>query len=80
MGKLIEQLWDCPYCDTKKIGGSKRECPNCSQPRREDTVFYMPDKLTYVDEEKAKSINRNPDWVCPFCNSLNSDSDTICPS
>ena len=80
MGRLIENLWDCPYCSTKGIGGSRRECPNCGKPRGETTRFYMPSEITYVSEEKASKINRNPDWLCEFCGSLNSDSDSTCKS
>lgn len=80
MGKLIEGLWDCPYCNTKAIRGSIRECPNCGKPRDEDTRFYMPGTIKYVAEEEAKKINRNPDWICQYCDCLNSASDTICKS
>ena len=80
MGRLIEALWDCSYCGTKGNRGSVRECPNCGRPRDEDVKFYMPGKITYVSEEKAKTINRNPDWICPYCNSLNSDSLSHCES
>ena len=80
MGRLIEGLWDCPYCSAKGIGGSKRECPNCGKPRGEETRFYMPNEITYVSEEEAEKINRNPNWLCDFCGSLNSDSDKTCKS
>lgn len=80
MGRLIEGLWDCKYCGTKRNRGSIRECPNCGRPRDEDTTFYMPDAINYVSEETAEAVNKNPDWVCPYCNSLNSDSETTCES
>lgn len=80
MGKIKEGLWDCKYCGTKRIGGSKRECPNCGKPRDIDTFFYQNNDAEYVDEEIARNLNRNPDWVCQFCNCLNSDSDTRCKS
>lgn len=80
MGRLIEGLWDCPYCHTKGIGGSKRECSNCGKPRGDYTKFYMPGSITYVPEEESSKINRNPDWLCEFCGSLNSDSDKTCKS
>jgi len=80
MGKLIEGLWDCKYCKTTGIGGSKRECPNCGKPRDENTKFYMPGEITYVPEEEASKINRNPDWICAYCNSLNSASYSTCQS
>lgn len=80
MGKLIEGLWDCPYCGTKKIKGGLRECPSCGRPRDENTKFYMPNEIQYVSEEEESSIIRKPDWICSYCNSLNSDSDDICIS
>ena len=80
MGKIVEGLWNCKYCKTTGIGGSKRECPHCGKPRDSDTKFYMPGTISYVDEEKAKEVSRNPDWVCRFCDCLNPDSSSICIS
>lgn len=80
MGRLIEGLWDCSYCSTKGNRGSIRDCPNCGRPRDENTKFYMPGTTIYVSEEKAKTINRNPDWICPYCDSLNSDFISNCES
>lgn len=80
MGRLIEGLWDCNYCGTKGNRGSIRECPNCGRPRDEKTKFYMPKEKTYVSDAKARTINRNPDWICIYCNSLNSDSYNTCRS
>lgn len=43
--------------------------------------FYIFEKAkNYVPEEKTKKINRNPDWLCGFCGSYNSDSKTQCNS
>ena len=78
MGRLIEGLWDCPYCGTKGIGGSKQSCTNCGRTRTKDTTFYMPGQKRYVSEERARKINRNPDWICEYCDNLNSDNDTSC--
>ena len=81
MGKIVLGYWDCRYCDTTGITGDKRECPHCGHPRDEDVTFYMnPKRITNVDEEKAKNINKNPDWICPYCNCLNSDNNKICKS
>ena len=33
--------WDCPVCQTKKIKGTVRDCPNCGAPRGKDVRFYM---------------------------------------
>lgn len=80
MGKLVEMLWDCPYCETKGIPGRYRDCPNCGNPRGDGIKFYMPGEIKYVDEKTAETINKNPDWKCSFCGSLNSDSDKECKS
>lgn len=78
MGRLIEGFWDCPYCDHKRIRGLEKICPNCNKPRGDLVKFYMDDPHNYIAEEKAKTISRNPDWVCSFCDSLNSNDVNIC--
>lgn len=80
MGRIIEGYWDCKYCDSKGISGSIRECPNCGHPRDDTVKFYLKDEKKYVSEEKAKTINKNPDWICPYCNCLNSDNNETCVS
>lgn len=80
MGKIIENFWDCQYCNSINILGRYRECPNCGRPRGDNTRFNMRDPKNYVDEETAKNISRNPDWYCEFCNSLNGDKDDTCKS
>ena len=78
MGKLVEGLWDCPFCENKRIKAGQKTCPNCGHPQDENTKFYMPDEIKYVSEEKAEKISRNPDWQCSFCGSLNSDNLNVC--
>lgn len=78
MGKLVEGLWDCPYCDTTSIKASQKTCPNCGHPQDENTVFRMPDTISYVSDEDAAKISQNPDWQCSFCGSLNKDIDNSC--
>ena len=78
MGKLVEGLWDCPYCDTTSIKASQKTCPNCGHPQDENTVFRMPDTISYVSDEDAVKISQNPDWQCSFCGSLNKDIDNSC--
>jgi len=81
MGKLIEGFWDCKYCDKIGIRGGISECPSCSKARDENTIFYLnKKKMSYVPEKKARTINRNPDWLCNYCNRLNSDSNSSCIS
>lgn len=80
MKRIIEGRWDCSYCDTKGILGGKRQCPNCGRVRDKDFDLYLPKdrKASYVPEDVAKNINRNPDWMCSFCGSYCSDDDTAC--
>lgn len=83
LGRIIEGLWDCKYCDTKEIKGRIRECPNCGKPRDEDTRFYLPankQQFNYLNEEEATQVTREPDWLCEFCDSLNSAKNTHCES
>ncbi len=92
MGKLVMGYWDCPSCGSKGLRGDQASCPNCGRARGE-VKFYMKNHaegstleaheradIEYVDEEKAKYINRNPDWYCSFCQSLNSDNAQFCAS
>jgi hypothetical protein len=78
MGKLIEGFWDCPYCGEKRIGGLQMKCTNCGASRGEDIKFYMDDPKNYISEEKAKTISKNPDWLCSFCGAYNSDNNSEC--
>jgi hypothetical protein len=78
MSRIIEGVWDCTYCDSKKIRGSIYECPVCGRPRDKDIKFYIDNPHNYVDEEKAAKLNKNPDWVCSYCDGLNSDDNDTC--
>lgn len=82
MGRLIKMEWDCPFCGTKGISGPLRECPNCGQPMGKDLKYHLPGdvKSNYVSDEEAVHINRNPHWRCNFCDSYNSDNDSVCVS
>ena len=78
MGKIIIGCWDCTYCGTTRISGEIRDCPNCGRPRDKDVKFYMADPKNYAEDQEH--VNKNPDWLCPFCDSLNPDSETVCSS
>ena len=32
--------WDCPVCQTKKIKGTLRDCPNCGAPIKNLGAMY----------------------------------------
>lgn len=78
MSNIIEGVWDCRYCGAKKIRGAFRECPSCGHPRDSTVKFYLDNPNNFVDDETAKNLNQNPDWVCRFCECLNSDDNTHC--
>lgn len=78
MGRLFVGAWDCGYCGRKGISGEERDCPGCGKPRGEDVTFYLDRNRREV--ENPDSVNKNPDWLCSFCGSLNSDSVKTCSS
>lgn len=78
MARVVEGYWDCPYCKTKKIGGLTRNCPNCAKPRGVDTVFYMEGEKRYLSNEEVKKVGTDPDWLCEYCDTLNSSKVCNC--
>lgn len=74
-GRIIEGYWSCPYCGNTKILARYRECPGCGKPKGIETNFEIGEK-NYV--KNPEEISRNPDWLCSYCNCLNSDNNTSC--
>ena len=90
MSKLVMGYWDCPFCGSRGIRGDVVNCPSCGRARG-DVQFYVKDyregqnlreeelgNYEQLDDEKAQSFSKNPDWYCSFCNSLNSDNAESC--
>ncbi|MBO4471458.1 MAG: hypothetical protein J5841_06865 [Clostridia bacterium] len=90
MSKLVMGYWDCPVCGAKEIRGDVTNCPSCGRARG-DVQFYVKgyqegqnlreEELSHfeqLDDEKAQTFSKNPDWYCSFCNSLNSDNAKFC--
>ena len=70
--RIVMGYWDCPFCDRKKIEGTKRACPECGNPRGSETKFYMDtDNVIALSEEEAKNKGKGADWLCPYCDKLN---------
>lgn len=76
MGKIVVGCWDCDYCGADRISGEIKICPHCGKPRGKDVTFYMAGPKNYVED--PDKINKNPDWVCPFCQTLNPDDNKFC--
>ena len=79
MGKLVMGYWDCPYCNTKHIEGTRRECPSCGKPRGQEVKFYM-DGVRYLSAEESQTKGKGADWLCDHCGNYNSALDTQCRS
>lgn len=78
---IVMGYWDCSYCDAVGIEGTKRDCPGCNRPRGEGVKFYMDrSNVQYLTSEEAESKGNGPDWLCSYCNSLNSALANECSS
>lgn len=78
MGKIIEGVWDCRYCETTQISGRERVCPVCGTNRDDKVSFYVANPKNYVSDDELKNINKQSDWICNYCNTLNNAKDNIC--
>lgn len=80
MGRIVEGRWKCPYCKTEEILGRYQVCPNCGRQRDKDFKPTLPKNIkdNYVPDDKAKKLNKNPDWMCSYCQSYNSDNYDTC--
>lgn len=71
--RIVMGYWDCPYCQNKKIKGTIQVCPGCGHQRDKDIKCYMDrDNVEYLSEEAAKTKGKGADWICPYCDSMNS--------
>lgn len=69
--RIVEGVWDCPYCGQKAIGGLQKHCPLCGHPQDKDTKFYIGEEIHYIEEEKAAEYGQGADWICEYCGSMN---------
>ena len=63
MGRLVEGVWDCPYCGTDRIRGLLHKCPHCGRQRDNTIKFYLADPKNYVDEQTENGL-RYSDFDC----------------
>lgn len=71
-----EMKWKCTYCG-KTNGGFERICKSCGTPRDKAIKFKQNPEAEILTTEEFKK-KRNPDWICSFCDSLNSDTVNDC--
>ncbi len=76
MAKTYEMMWDCSYCDTKKLlGQSHKHCPNCGT-AQDPTKRYFPPDDEKVAVEDHQFVGK--DKVCGFCEAPNSAFAKFC--
>ena len=78
--KKVYGYWDCEYCGKKGIRGDHRECTGCGQPRSAGVHFYIkdPGKPELIEQENFHKFSGKADWVCSYCNALNSANNESC--
>lgn len=76
MSKVYEMLWDCPYCDTKKLlGKTHRFCPTCGAPQ-DPNLRYFPSDADKVAVEDH--VFTGADRLCGNCRTPNSAKSAHC--
>ena len=73
---VYEMLWDCRYCDTKKLLGlTHRFCPNCGAPQDPEWRYFPSDaeKVAVKDH-----IYYGADKICPACGTAVSANSQFC--
>ena len=74
---VYEMLWDCRYCDTRKLLGlSHRHCPHCGAPQ-DPSARYFP-----AEHEKVAARDHvyfGADVRCAACQEANSRRNDYCP-
>ncbi len=75
---VYEMLWDCEFCDTKKLlGVTHRFCPNCGAPQDADRRYFpKPGEEIALENHVYHGV----DWICPSCSQANSASANFCGS
>jgi len=76
------EYWDCQCGTTKFLRGDVMVCPGCGHPRDADTRFYRKEGNVEVvtADKQLERFKAGPDWICSFCQELNSDLEKECRS
>lgn len=60
MGKIIEGLWDCPFCGNKRIRAGQKTCPDCGHPRTkiQNSICRMKLNMFLRRKQKRSAVIR----------------------
>ncbi len=74
--KTYEMLWNCEYCDTKKLlGKTHRHCPNCGAVQNPDKRYFpSDDEKVAVEDHQFVGADRH----CSSCKAPNSAKSLHC--
>ena len=76
MSKTYEMMWDCTYCDAKKLlGKSHRFCPSCGA-AQDPTKRYFPPDSEKIAVEDHQYVGK--DKICSACDAPNSSKSICC--
>lgn len=73
-----ERLWDCPSCDSKRLKGRYKACPNCGQSRGSTPTYPDPNAQPITDDGLLELANAGPDWNCEHCGESNRGDANFC--
>lgn len=64
-------FWQCKYCG-RENSGKDLSCGGCGHSRDKDTKFYPTSRGDKKPKEYIENyVNKGPDWLCSYCDSLN---------
>src|SRR5574337_562386 len=77
----IEHDWRCVYC--KQVNkGRDDKCFNCGKDIDEENCEIIPADMSYEnrvkDEDVARKLTGNPDWICNYCSHRERDENLTC--
>lgn len=77
-GQKVELLWNCAYCETKKILARHKNCPNCGRSREGGAYLGDNPNSRILSKEDEKAFTGKPDWHCEYCGSMNPSNINTC--
>lgn len=75
----VEHTWTCNYCGFINKGRNDK-CERCGKHIDGTHTEHVPSDMSYENRvtDTNRFDNKNPDWICVYCNARNSDSRSDC--